>query len=465
MAKARAKTPKAEQTTKHQYQVGGSMSGLPLSIPGFSRAYTGIYNNYRLMASVPTVALCLAATKAVMKSSEWSVEADDDAPEDAVDLIQNSILIRQKARIMNDAVRCITFGNQPFEKVWKNDGGLWDFEKFVPMLPDLTTPGVDDFGNVVELKNLDVSLDPTKFVYLTYDAEAGNYFGRSRLENIRTTGHRAWMGTIDKFGQYMTKTAGAIGVVYHPPSGTGTTADGQVLDNSEIAGRLASRLTGGSIITMPMLYDSDTIAAMQNNPEFAKLMQWRIEFLNTGTDHSGAFLGGLKMAETQCVRGMYWPERALLEGQFGTKAEAGIHQDLAVQICYQDTQDIVDQLNTQAVDDLLEANYGPQMKGKVRLAASPLSDEASGFLREIVGGVLLDPNNADLFRSVVDFDAMMDSTGVPKLESTVDINPATNPAAAPVPTVVPPAPDDVGSMLSRIGRAVGLRRKARAGKT
>src|SRR5262245_43360990 len=69
--------------------------GFPFSWPGMSKAWTGVYTTYRQMNAVPTIALCRAATRATMKSAEWSVEADDDAPGDAVEVLQRMFLRRR----------------------------------------------------------------------------------------------------------------------------------------------------------------------------------------------------------------------------------------------------------------------------------------------------------------------------------------------------------------------------------
>ncbi len=427
--------------------------GTPLSFPGFARAYSGIYLNYRLMLGVPTLALCRAASRAVMKSAQWSVEADDDAPQDAIDLVQRCICDR-RIELLNEMYRCVDYGNQPFEKVWMDgpDGAL-EYEELKPLLPDLTNVQVDQYGRIVALQNGGVTLGPEKFFYLNYDAEAGNVYGRSRLENLRTTAHRAWKDTLEKFGEYVTKVAGVQTVLYYPP-GQATDSTGTVKDAAEIAKTCLDQMRSARGVGIPLLYDPATAEAMQNSPEFAKNMAWRFELMEAKGQHEQTFLEGLKWAEGQMARGYLWPERALTEGQFGTKAEAGVHQDLGVEIQFQDLQDMLVQLNRQVVADLILANY-PDARWKVRVQASPLSDESIGFLREIAKGVLLDPNNSDLVAATVDFDGLMDKTGVPKYLTTV---PQPVPKVPQLPEPPPELPT-ADAMLNRIAKKTKAKRK------
>jgi hypothetical protein len=76
------------------------------------------------------------------------------------------------------------------------------------------------------------------------------------------------------------------------------------------------------------------------------------------------------------------------------------------------------EINRQAVDPVLEANWGPAYRGKVRLEAAPLSDANQGFLRQLVTQVLADPKDfADLFRRA-DWPAIFDAVGLPQTKAS-----------------------------------------------
>jgi hypothetical protein len=76
------------------------------------------------------------------------------------------------------------------------------------------------------------------------------------------------------------------------------------------------------------------------------------------------------------------------------------------------------EINRQAVDPVLEANWGPAYRGKVRLAAAPLSSDNQAFLRQLVTQVLSDPKDfADLFRRA-DWSSIFDAVGLPQAKSS-----------------------------------------------
>ncbi len=77
------------------------------------------------------------------------------------------------------------------------------------------------------------------------------------------------------------------------------------------------------------------------------------------------------------------PERSILEGNFGTKAEAAEHADWAVTHLEAVDRQIVAMVNSQLVNPLLVWNYGEDYIGKIRLVAAPLVDEEIGFMREV----------------------------------------------------------------------------------
>jgi hypothetical protein len=102
------------------------------------------------------------------------------------------------------------------------------------------------------------------------------------------------------------------------------------------------------------------------------------------------------------------PEWAILEGQHGTLAESQSQGDLALLQAELVHHHLTREINRQAVDPVLEANWGPAYRGKVRLEAAPLSDANQGFLRQLVTQVLADPK-----------DFASGATGLPMLQGMV----------------------------------------------
>ncbi len=92
------------------------------------------------------------------------------------------------------------------------------------------------------------------------------------------------------------------------------------------------------------------------------------------------FVDRLRYLDSLKVRGMLLPERAILEGQHGTLSESQSQGNLALLQAELVHHHLTREINRQAVDPVLEANWGPAYRGKVRLEAAPLSDANQGFL-------------------------------------------------------------------------------------
>lgn len=421
------------------------------SIPGYRNlAMPGSQNVYRRIAANPTVALMYAATRAMMKTPGWSVEADDDVPDEVIKYVEDAF-IRPKAGTINHATTALIFGRSTFEKVWSvKDGRL--VPKLKPLVADVTTPMVDrDTGAFVGVKNEqtgghdDNFLGLTKCWHFAYDGEAGDPWGRSRLENIRCTAWRSWDDIATKQAQYTTKAAGVIPVA-NMPLGSGEDGDGSTKSNQEIAETLLRELGGGKGVVMPNQYSHEIGELLATNPKLAELLMWRISFLEVPSGHGAEFIDMLKAEETRMARGFLWPERALLEGQFGTKAEAGTHQDIGITICEQDLAEMVEDFNRDVVDDGLAANWGTLYIGKVRVKVAPMRDTEREFFRSMMRDLLLNPVAMDVAAQLIDVDAHLDQAGFTKAEEVVQAGkPLVGKPDDPEPPEPPedePEPDD-----------------------
>jgi tetratricopeptide (TPR) repeat protein len=138
------------------------------------------------------------------------------------------------------------------------------------------------------------------------------------------------------------------------------------------------------------------------------------------------FVDRLRYLDSLKVRGMLLPERAILEGQHGTLAESQSQGDLALLQAELVHHHITREINHQAVDPVLEANWGRTCRGKVRLEAAPLSDANQAFFRQLVTQVLSDPKDfAELFRRA-DWPSIFDAVGLPQSKA-----PSAAPGSAP----------------------------------
>ena len=128
-----------------------------------------------------------------------------------------------------------------------------------------------------------------------------------------------------------------------------------------------------------------------------------------------SFVRRLEYLDTQKVRGLLMPERTMLEGKFGTKAEAGEHIDLAFTIMELIDRYITELVNWHCVDQILVLNYGEEARGTVRLEPAPLVDSQKAYLREIYAAFLKSPTGFMEEYDLVDTVSLREQIGVPTL--------------------------------------------------
>lgn len=401
----------------------------------------GDYDTYRAMRTNPTIALARAAATAPIKGASWSWKADDDAPPDAVQLLQDSVDPLWTS-IVRTCLFALDYGWQSAELVWKEHAGAWVLGKFKPLLPELTTIVVTQTGEFNGLRQGSVTLERSRCFLMSNDVEGDDWYGRARSENVRCAWNE-YVTTAKRNAQYFQKAAGVIPMVTHP-GGVSPTQSGD-RPNHLIAAEVLKNLSSGAGITMPRVLAPWAEAAVARGVDPSQLMAWTISFLETKSGHGAEFLEAMRYLDSLMMRGWLVPERVALEGQHGTLAEAGAHADIAIAAAQETLDEIIRAINSQIVEPTMAFNYGPQYAKKVRAEAAPIVDADRQFLRNLISQVLTQPGNLDLMLSTLDLDAALDQAGVPKLTETVNqealkTTPTANPADPNAPASDPAAP-------------------------
>lgn len=386
--------------------------------------WPGSFDTYRMMRANPTIAIARAAAFMPFQLLPWTFEAEDDAPEGAVELVQGTFE-RLKTQFVADLFGALDYGFQAFEKVWELDReGLFTFKKLKPLAPDWVSPLMDAAtGALVGASTGQANLGLDKVAWITYDAEFGDPFGRSRHENVRRYAWKPWCDIARKLEIYTQKAAGVVPIV-HYPVGTSDDANGQTKDNSEIAATLLNALGKTYGVTIPTKLEQwaeDMLRSAQAGANLKDLLAWRVEFLTAASGHGSEMLDVLKHFESLMMRGWLTPERAVLEGSHGNRAEAETHGDTGDAINAGALTGLVAQVNVQCVDDLLAVNFGDRAKGTVRIKIGSLSDADKRFFREIFRVLLTSPATVDLLTEIADVDAMADAAGIPKAREVIEI--------------------------------------------
>lgn len=428
----------------------GSVCAANTSIPGLIHPCPlGTYDTYRAMRSNPTIAIARAALFAPVKANQLSYEAKDGTPDDRVKFIQETFE-PLKLRLIQDVLRAVEYGWQPFERVYGAADGRYVYSRIKALLPDDSTPIVDkETYTLLGVENCGVKLTNQQAAVVTYDQEGDDPYGRSIYENIREDAWWPWKDAAAKMCQYYTKGAGVIPIIRYP-LGQQQDENGANRDNSENAASVLRTLGVGMGVAMPNTIDPAFEDMARAGADVGALMAWQISFLETRSGVGGEIEAGLRHYERLMVRGMLQPERAIIEGQFGTKADAGSHGDLGLLIATEMVNWALDRINRLFVDPLLSLNFGPDARGSVYISPSPIRDDDKEFLRNLMAAVF--NANPDLLMAVADFDAMLDSSGIPKSAEVVDVAQATTEATASQVVDVPGTVDKV--MTEGTGDAV-----------
>jgi len=417
------KKPKVGEETRIQSTDDG-IAGVATALTGmdgYGPASPGTYSTYRKMREQPTIALARTIATVPIRVATWSIEANDGVPEERVEFIRQQVESFWPGIIYNIPFS-LDYGFQSFEKVWVVDNGRYVYSKIKPLLPDYTKVMIDKAtGTFAGLKQHDVEIGAEKAFWFTYDGEAGNFYGRSRHENIRANAWQPWLDTAKQMAQYGAKTAGVIPIIEYP-TGESKDATGAVRSNFELAKKVIENLSQAKGIAMPNQFKRFAEDLMAKGISLKDMEAWVISFLEPKGQHGGDFVNMLKYYDSQLMRGWLVPERAAIEGTFGTKAEAETHGDLAMAVAMLLYEDILRNVNWYLINPLLKYNFGYDAENTIYLSRAGMAPEQQAFFRDLLGKTLSNPANIDLLVKWLDIDTMLDSAGLPKASETVDID-------------------------------------------
>lgn len=383
----------------------------------------GTYVQLRVVRRDPTVQLARSCLISCIQAGYWNIEADKDVNPDIVEFTKHILPLREDLLYNTIAFGKVDFGWCGFEKIFRVKDDRILIEMLKPLLHDMThilvtkrgrfngyrqrsmgwgtlgqIPGGTSGGPTYPL-----DLGAEKVLHVAFGVEAGNYYGMPLLENIREA-QDMWDECNDGARRYDKKIAGTRVLIGYPP-GTGTDVDGVSKTTAEIANKAITALESCGSIAVP----NTTAEVLQEitSEAVAKLYAWNVTLLSETKPKQESFSKRLKYLDAIKVRGLLMPERSILEGQHGTKAEAGEHIGLMMTNMQEIDKSITRMVNQQLVNQLLRLNFGDELVDKVRLASAPLVDKQIEFLRELYK-TLRDPN--------IDMVAVKEKLSIPEAE-------------------------------------------------
>jgi hypothetical protein len=387
-------------------------------VPGFNPPDPGTFAVYRRISAHLTVALAMSIVTSPIVANSWGWSKRKNTPAHWLDFAKE-ILEPMRTTLLTDSLRALAFGFAAFEKIWETDGRRIVLKKLKPLLPEITQILSDRHGNFVGLRNQppgDPPRDlkgPKAFLY-TYDGEFGNFYGRSRHENIREVWSQA-LQTVERMAQYHKKIAGVIAQL-HYPEGTSRDAAGVERSNDLIAQQILEAVAMGKSVRFPNLFasiDDPTTAA-----DLAGKSQWVLsQFDPGGKDYSPGLLNALAYYDRLLFRGWLRPERVGLESSTGTRADAEQHSETSVLDSELIDRNFAAAFNAGVVDDLLTINFGPSARGAVWIEPSPISDIKSQAAQAVLVAMLRNAHAGPVAAQSVDIPALLQDLDLPSRPS------------------------------------------------
>ena len=411
----------------------------------------------------PTVRLAREFAIAPIIGSSWSIECRPEAPEGAKSFIEDQMAEIRSELLRTSLLGMIDYGWQPYERIVDlTPEYLYGIEEMKPLLQKITTVLVEEQnGKFWGLRQDPVIGATVEYTYLTQeecfvvaqDVEGTNWYGEPTLKAIE--------GCFDEGDQinknarrYDKKIAGSHWVIYYPLGKS--LYNGIEQDNGVIAKSLINSIEAVGGVAVPravfQALDSMNLTAATNES-----LQWKIELLSDKGGGQQPFIDRLKYLDVLKVRAFGFPERALMEGQFGTKAEAEAHADLAIMNMETKYNALVSQYNRRIVRYLMRLNWGAEYEKSVFLKAAPLADKAVAFLREIYKLVFQNPEGFMNELASLNMQGIREKLGMPILDPMQQpmIDPMTGQAVDPMtglPIADPYAQD--AAMIDEAGQPI-----------
>lgn len=378
------------------------------------------YNKVRLMRRDPTIALARDLVVAPILAAGWTVSAKEDAPEGAMELIE-SMMDPLRYHITDHAMRgWMDFGWQPFETVFGvNDRMNNVLVKTKPLIQDFTEILVEGNGAYDGLEQCDLDgnvfrLEVDQTLTLSTNVEGTDWYGEAILRASEDAYDR-WKTTSESADKYEKRVAGSHWVCYYPDGQT--SYNGQMMDNYDIALAIVGAIEANSKIILPRQVD-EIMARLNKGGDDGN--SWKLELITDSGSGGAGYVERLKYLDALKVRGCRLPERSILEGQFGTKADATAHADFAIVGMEQRHQSMVLQINWHLINRILRFNYGPGTDNLVFIEPAPINDTTRQVLIDVYKRIIGSPEGMAIELADIDRGALRERLGIPIGESEIE---------------------------------------------
>lgn len=413
------------------YAMGGVNPENPLAFPGWGRLYTGTYETYRWMLQHPIVQLARSIAVGPMAASTWEYEyVGEPVPEEWITLVREQMDALRLGLMDDFFMQGRDFGFSSGEMIWEVRNGTTVLSRIKHLAHEACEALVDDGGNVIGVRNnrprknatqayVDLAT-PFKAFHYAYDSYAGYPYGRSWLENIRTTAWADWLSCAQQLEKLGVRLTGIVSIITSP-AGTFPGDDGERVSYRDNAIKAIDALGKGATgIWFPSISlnidESGGVDSMKLIAELAAKSLTHIETKDFG-NHSPAIQGLLARMvhdEELMFAGSLRPARSGLSGGQGTgaRAESETHTDTGITNAELDDSRFAKGCQP-LVDAVLVVNKGPAAAGRVRINPPPLVNRLASTLKAFTLALINDPDVAAEVMDAADTDKIFKILGIP----------------------------------------------------
>lgn len=393
-------------------------------------------NEIEEICSYPTVKYCMNILMVVGDCVEWTVEADEDVPMEAVNIV-NKFIDNNKLDVWRTAIDgWITNGYTVYEKVYQadmnNDGEYRiNIRKLKPLLPEFLLINMDaekGFDGVTVNMPRRVDLTADKCLILTNEKRGDDLRGRPILKAVKdaATGARTSLGGMIRYEEKLAKGP-KYKVTY--PYGTERDENGNSVKNVDKARQFVRDIEDSCFALLPRRKNVNPAQTTANQSDYELEMFAQDSVQST-------FVGDLMFLDKLICRAFGLPERAILESPFGTRADAENGTDFVILRIQYLVNSLIDQLNKYCINPLMNYNYNG-ISGRIRIKAGSIGADDRKRISDLITSILATPYGQSIVVPNIDVDALMDTAKIPRLNQsetegiTIEQNPELKPDDEP----------------------------------
>jgi hypothetical protein len=376
------------------------------------------YDKMRAMRRDPTIALARDAAVAPIIASTWTFELTDKTSPDWIKTYCERYLLPLRTKYLRTALYGeIDFGWRAYEKVLnvvrdRQLGIKVIPQRLKPLLNDNTWARYDDEGDFDGLlhqnpmNNNWYNIDFEHSMFANFDDDGlGNYNDPALIRCEQA--YDEWHIANDTARRYDEKISGAVWVIEYP-EGTNYYKGTPDMPNYDIAKDIAYQIKASGHLILP----NKLLASVETELQEFGQAGWRVSLVESGAKGAD-FVTRLDYLDKLKIRGLGVLERAIVEGNYGTKAEAESHINLMLLNMQLKHQDLTDYFNQVMTNHFTAINANIVDAG--HFVAQPLTDERRDLFLQLYTALLTQPDSSAETIQRTDIPELMRVVGVPQL--------------------------------------------------